>query len=151
MPDGKTLVGIMQSNLYNPNRTAAGTTDITRIVTRILLPLAFVFAYALTRSCMRYKALLRLSWLQDAAPAEGGPALRIYLPGGDGISGVSGWLRLHGGRAAALSADLETVQAGAQREPLGLRLQQRQSLAPDTTHYFDSAGLGLLVRVTPAR
>lgn len=33
MPDGKTLVGIMQSNLYNPNRTAAGTTDITRIVT----------------------------------------------------------------------------------------------------------------------
>lgn len=33
MPDGKTLVGIMQSNLYNPNRSAAGTTDITRIVT----------------------------------------------------------------------------------------------------------------------
>jgi hypothetical protein len=32
-PDGKTLVGIMQSNLYNPTRTAAGTTDITRIVT----------------------------------------------------------------------------------------------------------------------
>jgi hypothetical protein len=32
-PDGKTLVGIMQSNLYNPSRTAAGTTDITRIVT----------------------------------------------------------------------------------------------------------------------
>lgn len=33
MPDRKTLVGIMQSNLYNPSRTAAGTTDITRIVT----------------------------------------------------------------------------------------------------------------------
>lgn len=103
------------------------------------------------RRSPRYQALLRLSWLQENPPAEGGPALRLYLPGGDGISGISGWLRLHGGRSAALSADLETVRAGAQREALGWRLQQRQSLAPDTTHYFDSAGLGLLVRVTPAR
>lgn len=103
------------------------------------------------RRSPRYKALQRLSWLQDTPPPEGGPALRIYLPGGDGISGVSGWLRLHGGAVTALSADLETVQASATREPLGLRLQQRQSLTPGTTHYFDSAGLGLLVRVTPAR
>lgn len=32
-PDGKTLVGIMQSNLYNPNKTAVGSINLTRIVT----------------------------------------------------------------------------------------------------------------------
>lgn len=31
-PDGKTLVGLMQSNLYNPNR-AVGSINLTRIVT----------------------------------------------------------------------------------------------------------------------
>jgi len=103
------------------------------------------------RRSPRYKALLRLSWLQESPPVEGGPALRLYLPGGDGVSGISGWLRLHGGRATALSADLETVQRGPQGEPLGLRLKQRRSLLPDTTHYLDSPGLGLLVRVSPAR
>jgi hypothetical protein len=32
-PDGKTLVGIMQSNLYNPNKAAVGSINLTRIVT----------------------------------------------------------------------------------------------------------------------
>lgn len=32
-PDGKTLVGIMQSNLYNPSSAAVGGINLTRIVT----------------------------------------------------------------------------------------------------------------------
>ena len=32
-PDGKTLVGIMQSNLYNPSSAAVGSINLTRIVT----------------------------------------------------------------------------------------------------------------------
>jgi len=32
-PDGKTLIGIMQSNLYNPNKAAVGSINLTRIVT----------------------------------------------------------------------------------------------------------------------
>ncbi|MDX9768712.1 MAG: esterase-like activity of phytase family protein, partial [Ectothiorhodospiraceae bacterium] len=32
-PDGKTLVGIMQSNLYNPDKAAVGSINLTRIVT----------------------------------------------------------------------------------------------------------------------
>jgi len=97
-----------------------------------------------------YTPLLRLSWLQDAPVGDKGPALRVYLPAGDGISGLSGWLRLEGGRALALSADLEQVQTGADRKPLGLRLQQRRSLGMDTLHYLDSTRVGVLARVTAA-
>lgn len=32
-PDGKTLVGVMQSNLYNPSKAAVGSINLTRIVT----------------------------------------------------------------------------------------------------------------------
>lgn len=32
-PDGKTLVGIMQSNLYNPSKAAVGSINLTRLVT----------------------------------------------------------------------------------------------------------------------
>lgn len=32
-PDGKTLVGIMQSNLYNPDKASTGSLNLTRIVT----------------------------------------------------------------------------------------------------------------------
>lgn len=32
-PDGKTLVGIMQSNLYNPDSASTGSINLTRIVT----------------------------------------------------------------------------------------------------------------------
>ena len=32
---------------------------VSALVTAITIPLAFTFAYALTRSCMRFKALLR--------------------------------------------------------------------------------------------
>ncbi len=98
-----------------------------------------------------YKPLLRLSWLQEAPSAEGGPALRLYLPGGDGISGLGGWVRLHAGPRIALSADLEYLQAGADRQPLGLRLQQKRTLGLDALHYLDSPRIGLLARVSAAR
>lgn len=105
----------------------------------------------LLKASRRYRPLLRLSWLQDAPRFEGGPALRIYQPGGDGISGLDGWLRLHRGKAVLLSADLEMVQPGPDRQAAGYRLQERRALAMDTLHYLDSPRIGVLARVSAAR
>ncbi len=98
-----------------------------------------------------YTPMLRLSWLQETPPPDAGPALRLYLPAGDGSSGLSGWLRLHGGRSLTLAADLENVQPGPDHSPQGNRLQQRRTLVMDTLHYLDSSRVGMLVRVTAAR
>lgn len=97
-----------------------------------------------------YKPLLRLSWLQEMPRPEDGPALRISRPGSDSSSGLSGWLRLHGGRNVALSVDLENVQLGPDRTPQGSRLKQRRTLGMDTLHYLDSTRVGVLARVTAA-
>ena len=98
-----------------------------------------------------YKPMLRLSWLQEGAVFEGGPALRIYLPDGDGISGLDGWLRLNRGRSVQLSADLEMVQVAADKTPQAHRLQERRELPLDTLHYLDSNRIGVLARVSAAR
>ncbi|MES2885772.1 MAG: CsiV family protein [Pseudomonadota bacterium] len=105
----------------------------------------------LLKASRRYRPLLRLSWLQDVPRFEGGPALRIYQPGGDGISSLDGWLRLHQGKGVLLSADLEVVQPGPERQPLGYRLQERRALTLDTLHYLDSSRIGVLARVSAAR
>ncbi len=106
--------------------------------------------WALLGASKSYRPLLRLSWLQAMPPAENGPALRLYLPAGNGSS-VGGWLRLHGGNKLQLSTDLESVQPGADGAAQGLRLKARRSLAVGSLHYLDSPGVGLLVRLTPAR
>lgn len=99
-----------------------------------------------------YRPLLRLSWLQEAPDSENGPAMRIYLPSGDGQSSLEGWLRLQrGGMHPALMADLESTQVAAGIKPLGYRLKQRRSLPLNTLHYLDSPRIGVLARVSPAR
>lgn len=99
-----------------------------------------------------YRPLLRLSWLQEAPIAEGGPALRIYLPGGDGQSSLEGWLRLQGGGMhPALTADLESVQTATTGSALSYRLKQRRSLPLNTLHYLDSPRIGVLARISLAR
>lgn len=107
--------------------------------------------WATLTASKRYKPLLRLSWVQESPSSANGPALRLELPGGDRLSSISGWLRLQGGRNIALSADLEAVQPGPDRQPLGLRLQERRTLALDTLHYLDSPRIGVLARVTSVR
>lgn len=105
-----------------------------------------------------FKPLLRLSWVQESATLRGGPALRIYLPNGDGIGGLQGWLRLNKGRVEHLTADLEYVQAETTsnrsnmtlRAPLAYRLQERRTVGAQALHYLDSSRIGVLVRVTPA-
>lgn len=107
--------------------------------------------WALLGSRRAYKPLLRLSWMQQNPGAQAATPLRIYLPGGDGASGLGGWVALQGGRNPALAADLEYLEPGLNRQPLGLRLQERRSLASGTLHYFDSPRIGLLARITSAR
>ncbi|MDO9452959.1 MAG: CsiV family protein [Stagnimonas sp.] len=107
--------------------------------------------WATLSASKRYKPLLRLSWVQESPSSANGPALRLELPGGDRLSSLSGWLRLQGGRNISLSADLESVQPGSARQPLGLRLQERRTLGLDTLHYLDSPRIGVLARVTAAR
>lgn len=101
-----------------------------------------------------FKPLLRLSWLQEGATLQGGPALRLVLPNGDGISGLNGWLRLNKGRVEHLTADLEYVQAHAvgstATAPMAYRLQERRTVGAQALHYLDSSRIGVLVRVTPA-
>jgi len=107
--------------------------------------------WALLGSRRAYKPLLRLSWVQENTITPAAIPLRIYLPGGDGISGLGGWVALQGGHHPALSADLEYLEPGADRQPLGLRLQEKRSLAPGALHYLDSPRIGLLARITAAR
>jgi len=107
--------------------------------------------WATLKASKSYRPLLRMSWIQQSPSSDRGPALRVYQPGGDGVSGLGGWLRLHGGRSPALSADLEYVQAYPGQPPTGQRLQERRVLGLDTLHYLDSARIGVLARVTVVR
>lgn len=103
--------------------------------------------WAALKASRRYSPLLRMSWVQESSSADGGPALRVYLPGGDGVSALEGWLRLNAGVVPVLTADLELAQSPGQSH----RLQARRNLPIGSLHYLDSAGLGVLARVTPAR
>lgn len=99
------------------------------------------------RYSKRYQTLMRLSWTQDNPVADGGPALRLYAPSGDGISGLDGWLRLNAGRFPHIEADLEYVQV-TDGQALGYRLRERRKAPAPTLHYLDSARLGVLAKVT---
>ena len=98
------------------------------------------------RAAHRYTPLLKLSWLQDSPPADGGPALRIYLPSGDGISGLDGWLRLSAGRFPHMDADLEYVHA-VDGVALAWRLRDKRKAADPSLIYLDSARVGVLAKV----
>jgi len=103
-----------------------------------------------------FRPLLRLSWVQERPLLQGGPALRIYRPAGDGSSGLSGWLRLNKGNSEHVTAALEYVQAdsslnaGLPHKPLAFLLQERRTVKLNTLHHFDSSKIGVLVRVAPA-
>jgi iron(III) transport system permease protein len=59
---------------------------VSTLVTAITIPLAFVFAYALTRSCMRYKTLLRnLALVPILAPSLLAAISFIFWFGNQGI------------------------------------------------------------------
>ena len=79
--------------------------------------------------------------------ADGGPALRLYAPSGDGVSGLDGWLRLNAGRFPHIEADLEYVQV-LDGQALGYRLRERRKAPAPSLHYLDSARLGVLAKVT---
>lgn len=102
--------------------------------------------WANLRAAKRYQPLLRLAWTQDSPPAANGPALRLYAPAGDGVSGLDGWLRLSAGRYPHIEADLEYVQ-GRDGQPQGYRLREQRKTPNANLQYLDSARLGLLVRV----
>ena len=64
---------------------------IAVVTTSIVVPLAFVYAYALTRSCMRFKALLQgLALIPILAPSLLPALSLIYLFGNQGL--LKGWL-----------------------------------------------------------
>lgn len=102
--------------------------------------------WANLRAAKRYQPLLRLAWIQDNPPAANGPALRLYAPSGDGVSGLDGWLRLSAGRYPHIEADLEYVQSH-DGQPQGYRLREQRKTPNANLQYLDSARLGLLVRV----
>ena len=59
---------------------------VSLVVTLITVPLAFVFAYALTRSCMRFKALFRgISLIPVLAPSLLSAISLIYWFGNQGV------------------------------------------------------------------
>lgn len=99
------------------------------------------------RYSKRYQTLMRLSWTQDQPVADGGPALRLYAPSGDGISGLDGWLRLSAGRFPHLEADLEYVQT-LNGQALAYRLREKRKAPTPTLHYLDSARIGVLAKVS---
>lgn len=102
-----------------------------------------------TLSRRGYQPARRLSWVQEPPRTEGGPALRVYLPGSDGISGIFGWLSLHRDKRLQLSADLEAIQAAGGQAPTAYRLQERRTLELGVLNYLDSPRIGVLARVTP--
>lgn len=102
--------------------------------------------WANLRAAKRYQPLLRLAWTQDSPPAANGPALRLYAPSGDGLSGLDGWLRLSAGRYPHIEADLEYVQSH-DGQPQGYRLREQRKTPNANLQYLDSARLGVLVRV----
>ncbi|MDP3856127.1 MAG: CsiV family protein [Stagnimonas sp.] len=99
------------------------------------------------RASKRYQPLLRLAWIQDQPGGGEGPALRLYAPAGDGVSGLDGWLRLSAGRFPHLEADLEYVQTVA-GEALAYRLREKRKAPTPALLYLDSARLGVLTRVS---
>ncbi|MBM3532342.1 MAG: putative 2-aminoethylphosphonate ABC transporter permease subunit [Alphaproteobacteria bacterium] len=61
------------------------------VVTAIVVPLAFIYAYALTRSCMRFKAVFQgLALIPILAPSLLPAISLIYLFGNQGL--LKGWL-----------------------------------------------------------
>lgn len=103
--------------------------------------------WANLRASKNHQPLLRLAWMQDNPAAAGGPALRLYAPAGDGVTGLDGWLRLNTGRFPHLEADLEYVQV-IDGQAAGFRLRERRKAPTPTLHYLDSARLGVLARVS---
>jgi iron(III) transport system permease protein len=64
---------------------------IATVTTAIVVPLAFVYAYALTRSCMRFKAVFQgLALIPILAPSLLPAISLIYLFGNQGL--LKGWL-----------------------------------------------------------
>ncbi|MBM3548508.1 MAG: ABC transporter permease subunit, partial [Alphaproteobacteria bacterium] len=64
---------------------------IATVTTAIVVPLAFVYAYALTRSCMRFKAVFQgLALIPILAPSLLPAISLIYLFGNQGL--LRGWL-----------------------------------------------------------
>ena len=67
------------------------TVWVSTLVTAITIPLAFTFAYALTRSCMRFKALLRnIALVPILAPSLLAAISCIFWFGNQGL--LKGWL-----------------------------------------------------------
>jgi iron(III) transport system permease protein len=64
---------------------------VAAVTTAIVVPLAFVYAYALTRSCMRFKAVFQgLALIPILAPSLLPAISLIYLFGNQGL--LKGWL-----------------------------------------------------------
>jgi hypothetical protein len=103
--------------------------------------------WMLLKNNHRYKPLLQLSWTQERAAAKGGPAVRVFLPSGDGVTNLDGWLRLNAMGYPVLSADLEYTQL-SMGLPAGYRLREVRKVNAGALQYFDSARLGMLAKVT---
>ncbi|AWM79310.1 putative 2-aminoethylphosphonate ABC transporter permease subunit [Gammaproteobacteria bacterium ESL0073] len=67
-------------------RSLGNSLFVAIMVTVIIIPLAFIFAYALTRSCIRYKAILRsITLLPLLAPSLLSAISLIYWFGNQGV------------------------------------------------------------------
>jgi iron(III) transport system permease protein len=65
---------------------------VSAVVTLVAVPLAFGFAYALTRSCMQYKALFRgITLIPLLAPSLLSAISLIYWFGNQGV--LKGWMQ----------------------------------------------------------
>lgn len=105
----------------------------------------------------QFRPLLRLSWIQDNPPSNGGPALHIRsgnpytVVAEDGfssaaVSPVDGQVRLQASRYLHLDADLQYTDNGSS----GLssyRLREKRRMRRDELHHLDSPKLGILARV----
>jgi iron(III) transport system permease protein len=78
---------------------------VSALATAITIPLAFTFAYALTRSCMRYKALLRnIALIPLLAPSLLAAISFIFWFGNQGV--LKSWLggaQIYGAKGIVLS------------------------------------------------
>jgi iron(III) transport system permease protein len=78
---------------------------VSTLVTAVTIPLAFTFAYALTRSCMRFKALLRnIALIPILAPSLLAAISFIFWFGNQGL--LKGWLgdaQIYGARGIVIS------------------------------------------------
>lgn len=68
-------------------RSLGNSLFVSTLVTLIVIPLAFTFAYALTRSCMRFKGIMRsITLLPLLAPSLLAAISLIYWFGNQGIA-----------------------------------------------------------------